>query len=263
LADVQATAVAVVSGGTIRYGITGINWVYMNGITLTDSYDSSIGPYNPASPGQRGSVATNGYLNLNGNLTIRGNVHPGTSGTIYKTSNVTITGTDMPLPQALDFPPVDASPYSTSNNDSYIPSTYLDSRRKFILKANNTYDMPAGTYYFRDFVIHGTATLNVKGPVTIYVTGSISIAGTTNTNASRPDNLRINVSGAGSVSLAGTSYMYADLYAPQSAVTLSGNYDLFGSVVGKTLGITGKANVHYDESLNRQMTIAQQVSLVQ
>ena len=43
--------------------------------------------------------------------------------------------------------------------------------------------------------------------------------------------------------------LYASVYAPQSDVTLSGNGAIYGSVVGKSVNMTGTSAIHYDLSL--------------
>jgi hypothetical protein len=40
--------------------------------------------------------------------------------------------------------------------------------------------------------------------------------------------------------------LYASIYGPTSAVTLSGTGDIYGSVLGKSVSMTGTSAIHYD-----------------
>ena len=54
----------------------------------------------------------------------------------------------------------------------------------------------------------------------------------------------------GGVSIGSSSDLYATIYAPQSAVTLSGSGDLYGSIVGLSVSMTGSSAIHYDLALD-------------
>jgi len=46
--------------------------------------------------------------------------------------------------------------------------------------------------------------------------------------------------------------MFATVYAPNAAVTVSGNGGLFGAIVGKTFNFSGSGHVVYDTNLSGQ-----------
>jgi hypothetical protein len=50
----------------------------------------------------------------------------------------------------------------------------------------------------------------------------------------------------GAVSIGSGTSLYANIYAPQSAITMSGNGDIFGTIVGKSVSMTGTSTIHYD-----------------
>jgi hypothetical protein len=61
------------------------------------------------------------------------------------------------------------------------------------------------------------------------------------------------LSGTPHVSLGGNGQITAAVYAPDYDVTVSGGGSsghVFGSVVGKTVSMTGVTNLHYDEALS-------------
>jgi hypothetical protein len=92
---------------------------------------------------------------------------------------------------------------------------------------------------------------NSQGPVTLYVTGMVDIAGDGSITTAEPnaEKFAIYVAGAGTVHLAKAGVLYGVVYAPQSAVTIEGRGEIFGSVVGKSLSATGHTRIHYDPAL--------------
>jgi hypothetical protein len=120
---------------------------------------------------------------------------------------------------------------------------------------NRTCTFAPGVYYFHNFTMSSKANLTINGPVTIYCTGSFDMSGTTITTGSTPSDLKIvmcpDSSGnpPGSLTISGSADLYADVYAPQSDIILSGSGDIYGSVLGKSISMTGTSGIHYDLSL--------------
>lgn len=110
----------------------------------------------------------------------------------------------------------------------------------------------------------GTSALDVTGnaqiiiaassSLTVYVEGDFKVAGNgvSNPNA-RPGTLLIygtNTTTTGqAVHLAGNGALKAVVYAPEGDVKINGNGDVMGSVVARTITLTGNADFHYDEAL--------------
>ena len=83
----------------------------------------------------------------------------------------------------------------------------------------------------------------------IVVTGKVNASGGAFVNQTHvATNLRLSSSypGASGVTLSGGANAYMTVYAPQTAITLSGGAPLFGALLGKTLAASGKSAVHYD-----------------
>jgi hypothetical protein len=261
--DAAAVATAAVRGGRVGSGIVGIDWMRLNGTTLVDSYDSRVGPYSSTTAGDHGDISSNGPIRLVGTVDVYGIAHPGPAQTdVDDSGTVTITGGVEPLTEPLDFPPVDANPYKNNNNNAAIPAQFLK-KQVLTLKGGNNLTLTAGVYYFKGMDCGANSTLTISGPVTIYVVGDVKFAGTINTLNNSPGNFRINVAGAGTVDLTGTSDIYADVYAPESSVGIGGTHDFYGAVVGKDLTISGTADVHYDEALDRYKNTPFKVFLVE
>jgi len=220
------------------------NTSYSNvGNGTTDSYNSGVAAYNALTAGSNGDVGTNstaaGAVSLNGNAIVKGDVVVGVSGNpatvISNSGSATITG---------------ASSAATTVTSLPTPSTSIASSGAMSIGGNNTLSLSAGTYYYSSIAIAGNGRLSTTGDVTIYVSGSISIAGNgTSAYGSLPQNLKIYVTGTSAVSVSGNGSTYAAIYAPRSAVSISGNGSVYGAVVGNTVSMNGNANFHYDDAL--------------
>jgi hypothetical protein len=240
--QITASAVALVTSGSGGYGAVGLDWVQMKSNTRTDSYDSTTGAYSSSFSPDDGTIASNGSITLDGGVTVRGDARPGPGKTA---TGGTVTGVRSPLGSALSYANVDASPFASSNNNTSIPSGYR-SGGNFELD-NATLTVTAGNYYFSNFTMKNDAVLNVSGTATIYLTGTLFIDGNARTGAHSPSSLKFRVAGSGNVSLIGNNGVYADIYAPQSAVFIDSNKHLYGVVIGKTLTLDSNAQLHVDE----------------
>jgi hypothetical protein len=85
-------------------------------------------------------------------------------------------------------------------------------------------------------VLNGTTTVP-QAPISFKVWG---LASDRDGNPETPDQ---------NISIAGNGYLSGVVYAPNASVTINGNGDVFGSVVGSDITMTGNAAFHYDESL--------------
>jgi hypothetical protein len=88
---------------------------------------------------------------------------------------------------------------------------------------------------------NGTAStpLNVNG-------------GTVANNGGNPANLTFVYAGTKPINLAAGANMFASVYAPNSAATISGNAGLFGAIVSNTAIFQGSGHVIYDTNLANQ-----------
>ena len=82
------------------------------------------------------------------------------------------------------------------------------------------------------------------------------LGGQTTTNASLPKNLTIVAvpdpgtgNPPGALTISAGSALYANIYAPQSDITLSGSGNIYGYIVGKSVTASGSAAIYYDLSL--------------
>jgi Flp pilus assembly protein TadG/cytoskeletal protein CcmA (bactofilin family) len=246
----------------------GITSADIGGNMTTDSYDSDDGSYLASTASDRGSVCSDGTVTVHGDAEINGDARAGVTGEVVVNGNPVITGNIGNRVKPLDLPSVDASPYVTNNDNSSLPEVLrlndqgngnhwvnpVDNQGDFKLNAGDVYNMPSGTYYFRDMLLNGGAILNIVGDVTIYVTRDLTFNGGSyvNTTSSKAENLTINMTG-GVANITFGSPFHGVLYAPDTNVTISGDADVYGAVVANDLRITGNAMGHYDESLQMEM----------
>ncbi len=232
------------TSSAFNFGVFAKNSIAMSGNAQVDSYNSNTGAYGGSNVFSTGHVATdsssNGTVTLSGNTIIKGNVTTGVGSTptsvIVTSGNANVTGTK-------------AAASSAQNPSS--ASTSITSSGALAISGNTNLSLAAGTYRYTSFSISGNGRLTATGPVVIYVSGTISIAGNgVSTSSSKPPNMLIYATGTSSVSLSGNGNLYAGIYAPNSAVSNSGNGQLYGAVVASTYSQSGNGNVHFDQALS-------------
>ena len=232
--DVTATTIATGSSPP-TFGIVGLGYINMSG-GASDSYSSVAAGSN----GQT-KIASNGNITLSGGATINGNAYAGIGKSISTSGSSSVTGSKMNLTTTLSYPNASAGQSATSNNNSSIPATLLDSSRNFSIGGTNVLTLPGGTYYVTNFNISGGAIVNFSGPATVYVTGTFNISGggTINTYQNIPDNFQIKVCSSNAVTLSNGSTIYAAMYCPQSAFKMSGSTSLAGGVIAASIDMSG------------------------
>lgn len=219
------------------------DFLQFNGNPVVDSYDSRLGPYNAAGANLNGDIGTDsiaaGAIALIGNADIRGDVMVGPGGdpntVINLSGNATISGTTSVAPSPRDYEP----------ETSAIPSS-----GNLQISGNTNYQLPAGTYRFDSIQITGNGRLSPIGPVTIYVDGTVHLAGNgVSTQNNLPPNFILFVTGDHSVQIAGNADFYGAIFAPASAIKNNGNGEIYGAVVSRQYHQPGNADVHFDEAL--------------
>jgi len=225
----------------------------MNG-GVTDSYNSDLGPYNPATAGNNGDIASNNNILLSSGSTVKGDataVGTNTGGTV--TGTRTQGATPFPTPVS---PPCPTGGYTPA---AYIPSgpgvTY--NATTGVLKVqggtNLTLTAPPIKYYFSEVVISGGSTLTVNGggqQVQIWIDNKLTLSGggVLNTDAKAPLlGWWACGSNTSTWTISGGSNAYFSVYAPLHPLNFS-NGNLYGAVVGASINASG-FSTHFDEAL--------------
>ena len=102
------------------------------------------------------------------------------------------------------------------------------------------------------------ATLAFSGAVIINVTGKFTDDGGSLRTLRLPSNLQVfsSYTGSNGVTVSGTSATYMSIYAPGTDVTISGGRPFYGSLVGKTLTVSGNSSLHQDLDLPLVLAVA-------
>jgi hypothetical protein len=100
----------------------------------------------------------------------------------------------------------------------------------------------------------GAISISAGGNLAVYTAGNIDCSGQgiANANGGTPTSMQIygTATATGqSVNIVGNGGVSAVVYAPNADVSIKGNGDVFGAVVGNTVTMTGGGAFHYDLSL--------------
>lgn len=265
---------AIVAEGRIAMN----SWrIEVDSYDSTDPAKSTNSAYDPAKRQQNGDVATDGQIIDAGNAYIYGDVLTN-AGVVTGAANVTgEQRTDF----YQDLMPVKTPTWSSMNtNPSYVQTTTTltggtkDNPSRYKLawvtltggKVLTFAPSATGVESYTEVWVTGAINLSGTGQITvkpnahvkIYVEGDVTITGNGMVNETqKPANLELlGVTPADGVSrsftLSGNGSFTGAVYAPDHVVTLSGggsNGNYFGSIVAKTVTMSGNTSVHYDESL--------------
>lgn len=276
VAPVSSFGQAIMSVGTINLNNQNI---------VIDSYDSrstaksTNGLYDVAKRQQNGDIATDGNLIQAGSAHVYGDVATN-SGTVTGVTNVTgEQRTDFyqePIPIGIpSWPSINPTPAVVNGSATLTASsTEGSSSARFVLSSisvsgGQTLTLagkPDGSPSYIEIYVSGDMTVGGNSQIVlqpgvhakIFFRGNVSIAGNgmVNGNAKPSDLLLYGVTPTPGftpqVSLGGNGQIAAAVYAPDYNVTVNGGGNsghVFGSVVGKTVSMTGVTNLHYDEAL--------------
>ncbi len=231
------------------FGDTGISMGNGN----TDSYDTTLGAYATSQcslmPPCLGGVATNnsnsGGISLGPNASVQGECQIGAGGTA---ANIT--------PNASKCATLGVQGSHVSLPIPALPGTLAGA----LGAVSNTITIPAtGEYSMTSLTLAGNKHLDVgAGPVVIYLTGSGQVLkltgnGAINNNTQIPSNLIFMCTSnqAQTIDIAGNGNAYYGIYCPKADITIAGNGDIYGAIVGKSVTFNGNNGfVHYDHSLS-------------
>jgi len=222
-----------------QHGLVGATSIEMNGAASTDSYDSdsALGDLFVS----HGDILSNGKITLNGLTVVKGNT---TSSTLAVGKLARVTGKKILTNQPVEFMPV------------MIPKL-LPNLGNLTLGLGAIRTLGAGSYQVSDLVINGGSLIinNNAGPVTLYVTGRVSISiGSISVTNKDPERFAVYVAGDDGVTLGLLSSFYGVVYAPQSSMNIFGLGQFYGAFIGDTVTVRDAATIHYDSALRKAST---------
>jgi hypothetical protein len=265
---------------------------FAGGMT-TDSYDSTSALVAgvPSISSNNGNVGTNGNLTESGGATINGTLSTprvgvgscsaGNVDALTSAGGATVSGGVLQLPQAVDTttpvlpgcpsscPTVDTgnqnfnANFEASAYDS-TGTTYQDAK----VLSGTTMTLRGGhTYVFNSLTMNSGSQIviaqdNPASPqaVTVYLKGTSATtvldlsANSINNPSYDSQRLSFQYGGTNAVKLNGGTTTALVLNAPNADVTLNGNADVYGSILGKTVTDTGGAHLHFDRHLSGSST---------
>jgi Tfp pilus assembly protein PilV len=257
----------------------GCGAVTLGGGATTDSFTTASGQtYSGTHTNTGGDVGSNGNTLVKGGSSIGGSVGspvaPASQGSCPATLTVNGNGGMVQDPNNLNqlltspveiiptptVPNTSGTSYSTSNPppNPLPPGNYGN----ISLNSSMNLTLNAGVYNMTSLSVTGQATVTINGAVTLNIvstsnTSPLDLEGGGFTNTSGiANNFTINYAGptgcttnpCGSLKVAGGATSYLILDAPNSAVTLAGNSDFYGAVIGNTIDAQGGAKFHYDRN---------------
>jgi hypothetical protein len=234
-------------GSPFQFAFYGLGVTLLEDGVFVDSYDSALGNYDPSTAGAEANIGSNGDIKLLTGNTVRGNAQAG--GTVTLGAGSTITGTTTAPAPPVTFPPVDTAP-------PIPPAPNLS------VANGATATLSAGTYYFNAITLGSGATLNITGPVVIYMTGDFHAQGGAMVNATaastrKPTDLLIFSSAVGEDAVKGYDgggQFRGAIFAPDAEVEFSAGWTVHGSLVGTQIDIEDGVQFHYDRALARSST---------
>ena len=215
----------------------------------------------PETPAE-GDVYASGNINMSGKAQVKGDATA--TGSISKSGGAVITGTETEnLSPALQFRNIENSIYAASSallntansggihsgnmtisSDQTLGPIHITGN--LLIDGNSTVTLTG--VVFVDGTITMTGTSDITGHHTIAAVGDIIATGNTELDA---DNLPFITSFEGDITIEGnvTSGL---LYAPNGYIILSGNSDVRGAVIGRSVTNEGNNIIEYPTALGTQ-----------
>lgn len=235
------------------YGLFAQDRVTIQGDAMTDSYNSTVGPYNPDSPNSKGDIGTNatgaGSVQLQGEARVNGNAFVGAGGSpstvISQTGDAAVTGTKTSLDEPITLTAPTVPPGVPNSGD-------------LNLGGSTVLVLPGGTYWYNKIALDGSAQLQFQGPATVYLSGDLTVKGNAAVSGLFQDPAQLSFAmvsaGSGDVNeleLTGHSRIFATIDAPLSTFQFGGNAELFGALIAREGTFKGNSRLHYDEALGQ------------
>ncbi|MBI4801835.1 MAG: Ig-like domain-containing protein [Elusimicrobia bacterium] len=190
-----------------------------------------------------GVARANAAITLNGNAKITG---AATGSDVILKGKAVVTGEVTKAANTLMAEPVALGPIAQAaaalNNNSLIPAQYLING---VLKVSSKarLELPAGTYYFKGIELTEGALVALKGNTDIIVEGPVNISGGSAFNAECPaSRLKLFVNSELPMALLGGGKIAGYVYAPGSALKLSGNGLASGHWFAKSVELSGNGS---------------------
>lgn len=253
----------------------------MDSNARVDSYDSSVSSYamqatngngNSTYAHDAGNIGSNAGVVVDSNTKIWGDATPGPGDTVLALGSSMISGSTTPNTDLVPMPGVNV-PAIPSMGDVTVDggdTTFISSGNhhigEFLMESSATVQVTGpATIVFDSFTIGSNAEFLVdatNGPVEIYVLGDFVMNSNTliSSDTYTPADITINLLSDNildpgldvdldEVDFDSNAQLYGTVYAPNAAIEINSNFELFGALVGRTVHLDSNARVHFDEAL--------------
>jgi hypothetical protein len=220
-----------------HYALAGDGAVEMSGTTSTEAYCSVTGL-----PGDNARVLSNVEVTLRDYVVVNGSV-------IGPAINV--------APTALVNGELRVRRKSTALLPVDVPSNASDLGALVVAGAETVSLTGPASYRASEITVQDGGTLyieNAAGAVTVYVTGTLSVApgGMVALQDETPETFAVYVAGSGPITLEPNGGYTGVVYAPAAPLAISGQGNFSGAFVGSDVTVTGGARIYYDIALRNR-----------
>jgi hypothetical protein len=262
-----------------RFGAFGKEFLHMDSNARVDSYNSTLGTYATQDVNGAGSnlhahtdgdVGSNGNVGLDQNAKVWGDALAGPAHVTTVLGNAVVTGSTLPMPAPIELP------------DLVLPS--YPSSGALTVSSNST--VPSGNRAYTNLTVNNNKTLTINGPASVVITNlRVKSGGSLRFNTTggpvtlwvvdnfildsnalvaplnlQPKDLQVNLLSDNvinpevsiqldTVDFASNTKLYGMMYAPNAALSIRSNFELFGSVIGRSIDLSSNATFHFDEAL--------------
>lgn len=255
-----------VPNGNFRFAIFGETEVVLESNALVDSYNSITGPYDSSEPGELADVGSNGDIELNANIDIYGNVIAGPTGIIdeaapginvdgdLSTADAPFTADPIPVPLIVSSGPQTVGGALTIGpGDIHYSSLLVQGGGALTI-------IGPARIVLDDLEVLANALVNIDatgGAVEIHCLGDVELRSNSDivTTSNRALDILFNVAwdpflaSTYNFDLSSNSAFEGVIFAPESDVVLSSNFEIFGAIYADTMTLESNAQVHFDENL--------------
>lgn len=262
-----------------RFGAFGKEFLHMDSNARVDSYNSSASVYATQAvngtgtnnhAAENGDVGSNGDISLDQNAKVWGDAAAGPGHDTLVLGNAFVTGSTVPMSATLTLPAINVPTYPSLGS--------------LTVSANTT--VASGNRRYTNLVVNNNKTLTITGPANIVVTNlELKSASALRVNTTggpvtfwviddfimrsnalmapldmKPNNLTVNLLSdnvinpeisidVDDVSFFSNTQLHAKLYAPSAAIIVNSNFEMFGSVIARSIDLNSNASFHFDEAL--------------
>ncbi len=266
-ANWASQAVVTPSGSTVASGVIVSTTATIAGGSTLDSYDSTLGPYGSGNSGSKANVSTNwtqpNAVTVSGGGHLKGSVSAAPGADVTKTVKVsgggTYTGATSLMSAPVAMPTITVPDLGAAQGaTTYGYGTRTLSQNLHVasltLNGGGTVKISGNVVIVTEgaFAVSNGATLEVlpNSSLKVYCKGTLSLNGGSSTyfvvDGQNLDRLTLCNVGATPVSLSNGSTLTGVVISPNAQVNITGNFNMCGAVIAKSLSIDNGGFFHED-----------------